>query len=163
MCFRMKRGDVSTRNGGQLPAGFIGDTGFGGQATQQNQHAKPPLTVEREGRERSQHGEERHSIEKPSLHGHFIIERVKPTLWRAHWRDVRPSASLPYSNSQGRNRCRCSTMSTRLPRKRTPSISNRMRCSRPASNFSLISPPTPTTRCHGKEFPAPRSNCATWR
>src|ERR1039458_378360 len=66
-------------------------------------------------------------------------------------------------NSQGRNRCWCSAMSTRLPRNFTPSISRRMRCSIPASNLSLISPPAPTTRCQGREPPERCSSCATCR
>ena len=64
-------------------------------------------------------------------------------------------------NSQVLKRCWCSIMSTRLPRNFTPSISRRMRCSIPASNLSLISPPAPTTRCHGSPSCVRRSNCAT--
>ncbi len=40
-------------------------------------------------------------------------------------------------------------MSTRRPRKRTPSDSSRKRCSSPSSPRNEIRPPEPNTRCHG--------------
>jgi len=47
-------------------------------------------------------------------------------------------------------------ISTFRPRKRTPSASNRNRCSIAESPRSLISPPAPNTRCHGKLKPRRR-------
>src|SRR5258707_3486017 len=44
-------------------------------------------------------------------------------------------------------------ISTRRPRKRTPSASSRSLCSIAESPRSLISPPEPRTRCHGKPKP----------
>src|SRR5271157_4871046 len=46
-------------------------------------------------------------------------------------------------------RCSNAFMSTRRPRKRTPSDSNRKRCSSPSSPRNEIRPPEPNTRCHG--------------
>src|ERR1035437_7842733 len=80
---------------------------------------------------------------------------------RRKWRGPPGLRVFAYSNSQPRNRCWCSAMSTRLPRNRTPSISKRVRCSSPASYFSLISPPAPTMRCQGSALPSLPSNCAT--
>ncbi len=45
--------------------------------------------------------------------------------------------------------CSNAFRSTFLPRKRTPSASNRNRCSRPNSPRSEIRPPEPSTRCQG--------------
>ena len=53
-------------------------------------------------------------------------------------------------------------MSTRRPRKRTPSASNRSRCSTAGSPRSLISPPAPRTRCQGNPNPR-RKTAATCR
>jgi hypothetical protein len=50
----------------------------------------------------------------------------------------------------GANRCSNAFMSTRLPRKRTPSASSRKRCSMPNSPRSEIRPPKPSTRCQGR-------------
>jgi len=129
-----------------------------------------------------------HELDRPFL----VMATQNPIEIRVAWRIVRtiegagrvavqvaatgcrPNSDAPfrsrlglvegqYSNSQVRKRCWCSAMSTRLPRKRTPSNSRRVRCSRPASYLSLISPPAPTTRCQGSEPPAVRSNWATWR
>jgi hypothetical protein len=44
-------------------------------------------------------------------------------------------------------------ISTRRPRKRTPSASRRKRCSIAESPLNLISPPAPSTRCHGNPNP----------
>ena len=48
------------------------------------------------------------------------------------------------------NRCSCRFISTRLPRKVTPSICRRKRCSNPDSPGHLIAPPAPTMRCQGR-------------
>lgn len=50
----------------------------------------------------------------------------------------------------------CAFMSTLRPRKRTPSASNRNRCSMALSPVSLMAPPAPRTRCQGN--PNPRRN-----
>src|SRR5581483_3601405 len=55
-----------------------------------------------------------------------------------------------------------SFMSTLRPRNLTPSASSRSRCSIAESPLSLISPPAPSTRCHGKPNPR-RSTRATIR
>ena len=44
-------------------------------------------------------------------------------------------------------------ISTRRPRNRTPSLSSRKRCSARESPRNLISPPAPSTRCHGNPYP----------
>jgi hypothetical protein len=53
-------------------------------------------------------------------------------------------------------------MSTRRPRKWTPSASRRKRCSKAECPRSLISPPEPRTRCQGTPT-APRSAAAVCR
>ena len=50
----------------------------------------------------------------------------------------------------------CAFISTFRPRKRTPSASNRNRCSIAESPRSLISPPAPSTRCQGNPYPLPK-------
>jgi hypothetical protein len=68
-----------------------------------------------------------------------------------------------FSASHGLNGCSYLSMSTRRPRNRTPSICRRRRCSAAPSPGSLISPPRPTMRCHGKVGPSTRSSRATAR
>ena len=50
----------------------------------------------------------------------------------------------------------CAFISTRRPRKRTPSASSRSRCSIAESPVSLIAPPAPSTRCQGSPNPRRR-------
>ncbi len=56
------------------------------------------------------------------------------------------------------NLCSCRRISTRRPRKATPSACRRSRCSTAESPRSLISPPAPTIRCHG----SPKERCSVW-
>ena len=61
-----------------------------------------------------------------------------------------------------RNLNSCAFISTRRPRKRTPSACKRNRCSMAESPRNLISPPEPSTRCQGNPND-PRSTRATCR
>ncbi len=61
-----------------------------------------------------------------------------------------------------RNRNSCFFISTRAPRKVTPSMRKRNLCSAAFSPHSLIAPPEPTTRCQGNPGTS-RKMRTTWR
>jgi len=69
----------------------------------------------------------------------------------------RPGSSGPQQSYRDRRVFHsCAFISTLRPRNRTPSASNRRRCSMAESPVSLIAPPDPSTRCQGS--PNPRRN-----